>query len=133
MKVELTLEQKAAKISGRLRFLEKHPNYIKEYQTKNAKKIAEQKRESRKDPKVKAAYAARINAYRSRNPHISPMHDAVRRAVQRGTLIKRPCEICGATKAECHHESYDKADWLKVRWLCKKHHEALHHGDCAAF
>jgi len=41
-------------------------------------------------------------------------------------LSKKPCEICGERKVEAHHEDYDKP--LKVRWLCKKHHEEAEHG-----
>lgn len=35
-----------------------------------------------------------------------------------------PCEVCGATRAEAHHEDYDRP--LDVRWLCHRHHMELH-------
>lgn len=46
----------------------------------------------------------------------------------RDKKIGRPkCELCG-TKAEAHHDDYDKP--LEVKWLCFKHHRMYHkHGD----
>lgn len=41
-------------------------------------------------------------------------------AVYFGDLQKQPCEKCGATKTEAHHDDYSKP--LEVRWLCKTHH-----------
>lgn len=51
-------------------------------------------------------------------------HTAVRTAVRDGLLIKGPCEICGESKVEGHHDDYDKP--LVVRWLCKRHHIEVH-------
>lgn len=45
-------------------------------------------------------------------------------AVRSGRVEKLPCEVCGHV-AEAHHENYDKP--LEVRWLCKDHHEEVHH------
>lgn len=48
-----------------------------------------------------------------------------RKAIEEGTLIKLPCEICGTTeKIEPHHTDYSKP--FEVRWLCKAHHTAWH-------
>lgn len=44
--------------------------------------------------------------------------------IRDGRLIKQPCEICGETKVDAHHDDYEKA--LEVRWLCRQHH-AEHH------
>jgi hypothetical protein len=49
---------------------------------------------------------------------------AVSHAVARGKLFPKPCETCGATKAEAHHEDYSRP--LDVRWLCRAHHMELH-------
>lgn len=51
-------------------------------------------------------------------------HNAVRRAVEKGLLIRLPCEVCGATPSEGHHEDYSKP--LQVKWLCRKHHLGHH-------
>jgi hypothetical protein len=51
--------------------------------------------------------------------------DQVRLAIMRGDLKKQPCEVCGTlTSLQAHHDDYDKP--LEVRWLCRRHHEALH-------
>lgn len=45
-------------------------------------------------------------------------------AKKRGLIEKQPCEVCGQTKSESHHDDEKKP--LEVRWLCKKHHVAWH-------
>ncbi len=47
-----------------------------------------------------------------------------RRAVQKGRIIKLPCEVCGDVRSQGHHDDYSKP--LEVRWLCQKHHKELH-------
>ena len=54
------------------------------------------------------------------------IHVKVFRAVRKGLLTKRPCEVCGAVKVDAHHDDYTKP--LEVRWLCREHHMAHHHG-----
>lgn len=44
-------------------------------------------------------------------------------AVKNGTIQRLPCEVCGS-RAEKHHDDYSQP--LSVRWLCKRHHLALH-------
>lgn len=51
-------------------------------------------------------------------------------AVRKGRLIRRPCELCGNPVVEGHHDDYGKP--LDVRWLCHRHHRALHQGTLAA-
>jgi hypothetical protein len=48
----------------------------------------------------------------------------VRRALRDGTLVRGPCEICGAKGEHAHHDDY--ADALIVRWLCRRHHKEHH-------
>ena len=45
-------------------------------------------------------------------------------AVLGGYLMRQPCEVCGAARVDAHHDDYAKP--LKVRWLCRAHHSALH-------
>lgn len=48
----------------------------------------------------------------------------VNRAIQRGALVKNPCEVCGNTESEAHHCDYNKP--LEVTWLCDNHHFEWH-------
>ncbi len=45
-------------------------------------------------------------------------------AIVRGKLKRMPCEVCGNPETEGHHYlGYEKENALKVRWLCKPHHD----------
>ena len=48
----------------------------------------------------------------------------VAQAIKKGILNIAPCEKCGKTDAEAHHDDYNKP--LEVRWLCRKHHREWH-------
>ncbi|SRR6266568_2519485 len=47
-------------------------------------------------------------------------------AIERGDLVRKPCERCGATEPTVHghHEDYDRP--LDVVWLCQYHHLIRH-------
>jgi len=45
-------------------------------------------------------------------------------AIRDGRLTRQPCETCGGTPAQAHHEDYSRP--LDVRWLCREHHAAHH-------
>ena len=47
-------------------------------------------------------------------------------AVESGRLDKEPCWFCGDKTVEAHHLLYEYA--LKVIWLCRIHHNQVHHG-----
>lgn len=49
---------------------------------------------------------------------------AMHAALRFGLIEKMPCEVCGATKVDGHHDDYEKP--FEVRWLCKRHHLELH-------
>lgn len=49
---------------------------------------------------------------------------AVYTAIKRGILVRQPCEQCGATTVEAHHDDYTRP--LSVRWLCNFHHNEWH-------
>lgn len=44
--------------------------------------------------------------------------------IRQGRLLRKPCEACGNTKSECHHDDYSKP--LEIRWLCRVHHAEIH-------
>jgi hypothetical protein len=47
-----------------------------------------------------------------------------RKRKARGTLVNRPCAVCGDPSAEMHHPDYERP--LDVTWLCKRHHADWH-------
>ena len=66
--------------------------------------------------------------YMKERYHNDPAHRAkhMARVVSRmhGRVIKKPCEVCGSTNAEKHHEDYSRPH--DVNWLCRDHHLDLH-------
>ena len=47
-------------------------------------------------------------------------------AINRGEIVKTPCEICKSHTVDAHHDDYSKP--LQVRFLCRSHHLGLHRG-----
>lgn len=68
------------------------------------------------DPKMMEKYKAR---------------DAVQRAIKSGLIQRTACTAQGCDVIEgtqAHHWlGYSKENWLKVLWLCSKHHADSHH------
>jgi hypothetical protein len=65
-------------------------------------------------------------AYRmARDPEKVRARRILMQAKLRGKVTPQPCEVCGATKIEAHHDDYSKP--FEVRWLCRVHHTAIHH------
>lgn len=79
-----------------------------------------------KNPETRERRNARAREY-SKAPGTRDHHKArwlVRRAIKAGRLTRKPCEICGASPTEAHHDDYSRP--LDVRWLCKRHHVEHH-------
>lgn len=70
--------------------------------------------------KVRAADRRRKRA----TPEKVKARAKVSNEIKRNRLIPEPCEVCGATPAEAHHDDYSKP--LVIRWLCRKHHRIAH-------
>ena len=49
---------------------------------------------------------------------------AVSKALRKGTLVRKPCEVCGNPRSQAHHDDYKKP--LEVKWLCIVHHNLRH-------
>jgi hypothetical protein len=49
---------------------------------------------------------------------------SARRAIKKGILKKKCCEVCSNKKVEAHHPNYNEP--LKVVWLCRQHHAEVH-------
>lgn len=67
----------------------------------------------------------RQQRWQQKHPERRAAHEAVRRALLRGELVRQPCEDCGSTDhLDAHHEDYGRP--LDVTWLCRRHHVARH-------
>lgn len=62
--------------------------------------------------------------WRRSHPKATWAHQCLRSAVKRGLVIQIACEVCGDTDTEAHHPDYDRP--MDVRWLCRRHHKAVH-------
>ena len=82
----------------------------------------EQKRYQTPKRKKYVANACRLRS--KRYPEKAKAHYLTSNAIRDGRLTKQPCEVCGKLKVEAHHDDYSKP--LDVRWLCRKHHLAVH-------
>lgn len=69
----------------------------------------------------------KIHDWAVKNKEKCSAHSKVQRALIKGELYRKPCEVCGAIKVDAHHDDYSKP--LEVRWLCKSHHMKLHFKD----
>lgn len=58
------------------------------------------------------------------HPRETWAHSALRSALRRGLVEKKPCEVCGDENADGHHPDYDRP--MLVHWLCRKHHKEEH-------
>lgn len=71
----------------------------------------------------KARYAA-IKRYQDRYPEKKKAQRLVSNAIRDKRLFRCPCEICGTTESQAHHEDYSKP--FEVKWLCIEHHNQTH-------
>lgn len=77
-------------------------------------------------------YAAENHFYRGGSKAEDHAQNIAEKAIQRGILVRQPCEVCGAngnfadgrSEVQAHHDDYSKP--LAVRWLCQKHHHEWH-------
>jgi hypothetical protein len=77
------------------------------------------------NPESKAAYFEHQKLWQMRNWNKRKAHIAAGNAIRRGTLVKQPCERCGATDGiHAHHEDYSRP--LDVNWLCVPCHAQRH-------
>ena len=62
--------------------------------------------------------------WRAEDTRRASCHNAVARAVRKGTLLPQPCVRCGCEQSLAHHEDYDMP--LAVMWLCQPCHKQRH-------
>lgn len=91
---------------------------------RRARSVEYRKRVANDPEKMEQTRSVR-RAWDRRNAHKKYAHVLVKRAVQRGSLSRKPCERCGATdNIEAHHEDYRFP--LMVNWLCVTCHAKRH-------
>ncbi len=88
--------------------------------TEHAREV---KREWNKTVKGKAQQKRHTERFRRLNPEKYKAHQIAGNAVRDSRLVRQPCEVCGDTKSEMHHDDYSKP--LEVRWFCRTHHKKL--------
>ena len=121
--------------------------YMREYYRKNKEKmdernrkwVAEHKEEravickryhekAMRDDEKRKKISHDSGVRQRRRPYAMMAQQKVRAAIKAGVITRKPCEPCGAEKAEAHHDDYNKP--LEVRWLCSKcHHEWHRHNE----
>lgn len=85
----------------------------------------------RRRDRVRSQNALAVQRYKERYPEKVAARRAVQRAIANADFIKP--DVCQAKSCECrtgliaHHSSYDGHRRLDVDWLCREHHERVHH------
>ena len=62
--------------------------------------------------------------YRLKHKWEARVQSLVHHAKKLGTLLAKPCQVCGKPNAFAHHDDYNKP--LEVKWLCNYHHSEYH-------
>jgi hypothetical protein len=99
-------------------------NDVLEHRLKNIDRIREYDRVRGKNAKRMKSAAEISKAWRKEDSRRGICHNAVRRAIRNGTLIRLACEKCGNEKSYAHHDDYDKP--LDVMFLCQPCHKQRH-------
>jgi hypothetical protein len=105
-----------------------YQNYQKEYQKKyRIEHITEKAEYSNEWRKNHKSYVYEIwKKWTINNPekfHPNTLN-TLNNSITSSKIKRKPCEICGKLKTDGHHSDYSKP--LEVKWLCHKHHIALH-------
>lgn len=90
---------------------------MKDSKAKTIEEFEEYKRKKLKDRQEQKSYMAEKKHEKDK------IRFRTIRYLERNCNIERKCQICGEW-AEIHHPNYK--DNLKINFLCKKHHVALH-------
>jgi len=90
----------------------------------NFEKIQAYEKARFKTPHRKSKVAIYQKTRRERDPLKNRARYITTNAVRDGKLKKEPCEKCGNSKSQAHHEDYSKP--LEVIWLCFICHRKQH-------
>ena len=100
--------------------------YADSYYRKNKDKVLEWGRLYKQTPKGKAVAIKTAHNQMAKFPEKWSARTTLKNEVASGRIKRLPCEVCGETKTEGHHDDYSKP--LEVRWLCTYHHKQHHYG-----
>jgi len=123
-------ETRAANIDHYREFDKRRANLPHRVEARKAYAETDQGREARR--RANSAYFKRSPEKRKESikkwieayPEKRKAHNDVLLALYHGTLTPKPCESCGASPAQAHHDDYSRP--LDVRWLCPPCHAAHH-------
>ena len=91
-----------------------------------SERIREYEKARNAEPKRREFHLLSQAKRRQEHPDKYKARTAVSNAIRDGRLQRGQCESTGCNrKPEAHHEDYSKP--LEVRWVCKIHHELIHH------
>tara|TARA_R110000803_G_scaffold37320_2_gene80370 strand:- start:648 stop:1076 length:429 start_codon:yes stop_codon:yes gene_type:complete len=97
---------------------------VRKYRRENDS-VREHGRAREREPERRAKVNEAVNLWKKNNPEKAAASRAVRSAIKKGEMERKPCEECGATRnIHGHHDDYSKP--LDVRWLCALHHKRHH-------
>lgn len=97
---------------------------MRDYYRRNPQKVrdAAQASRNRRIEEVRAYDRAR--GHRHYGIHKMRARRKLYYALEAGRIERQPCEVCGNTQVDAHHDDY--AEPYEVRWLCRQHHMEHH-------
>jgi hypothetical protein len=81
-----------------------------------------------KTPQARERNSRKVALYRERHPERAKARTLVKDATRRGVLVRPDtCQVNGCTAPAIHGHHHDYGRPLDVTWLCREHHEHVHH------
>lgn len=98
-------------------------DYFRKYREKNRNKLRKYNRVYNRLWRKENGYYNEENSAK-KYPERVYARQLTQVAIRNGKIIATPCEVCGKTKVQAHHDNYDKP--FEVRFLCPVHHKVIH-------
>ena len=97
---------------------------MRDWSRANAERVRETALASRRRRIDSVRAYDRARGHRVYDPYKEKVRRDTFKAISRGDLVRKPCEVCGSEKVDAHHDDYSKP--FAVRWLCRRHHGEVH-------
>ena len=99
---------------------------VRKHRNENVEKARAYDRERAKTPIRKAHFAEKQRKKRASDSKYTKAHNAVIRAIAKGTLIRpKTCGMCAVIcKPDAHHDDHERT--MDVMWLCSPCHAQRH-------